>query len=357
MMKPRISRMALGAGVALALGTLFPLTALAQPVPRYEVDTAWPKPMPDQWVVGGLVGVCVDSQNHVLVLHRQEELIEGGRNAGIPAPHMIEFDQDGNVVNSWGNPELLDLRLHSCHFDEDDNVWIASAPSGMVQKYSHDGATLLMQLGEKGVFDSSDGTLEGTPLNSNAAQFLTPSGIRVDRANGNIFVADGEQSGSNHRIAVMDASGAFQRQWVLGDMESVHCVHLSNDGFAYVCHRRGSEVRVYDKMGNFQRRIAVPWSPVTPQEDGQLVQSGGSAVDIAFSSDPQQRLIYVINQNNARIDIFERESGAFLTSFGRAGNYPGQFNQAHSIAVDSNGNIYTAENRGQRVQRFTPVSE
>ena len=97
--------------------------------------------------------------------------------------------------------------------------------------------------------------------------------------------------------------------------------------------------------------------PVTPPEDAQLIQSGGSAVDIAFSSDPGQRLMYVINQNNARIDIFERENGNFLTSFGRAGNYPGQFNQAHSIGVDSNGNVYVAENRGQRVQRFRPVTE
>jgi DNA-binding beta-propeller fold protein YncE len=110
-------------------------------------------------------------------------------------------------------------------------------------------------------------------------------------------------------------------------------------------------------MGNFQRRIAVPWRPVTPQENGELVQSGGSAVDIGFSPDAEQRLMFVINQNNARIDIFERESGQYLSSFGRAGNYPGQFNQAHSIAVDSNGNIYVAENRGQRVQRFTPVRD
>ena len=214
-----------------------------------------------------------------------------------------------------------------------------------------------MQIGEKGVLDTSDGTSEGTPLNSSAAKFLTPSGIRVDRATGNIFVSDGEQPRSNKRVAVMDASGAFLRQWVMDDMESVHCVHLSNDGMVYVCHRLGSEVRVYDKMGGLQHRIEVPWTPVTPREDGRLVQSGGSAVDIAFSPDPEQRLMYVVNQNNARIDVFERENGNFVTSFGRAGNYPGQFNQAHSIGVDSDGNIYVAENRGQRVQRFRPVTE
>jgi hypothetical protein len=356
-MKTKKMEIAFSAAMAIAFGTLFPCYTLAQDMPRFEVDASWPKPLPNQWVVGGLVGLCIDNQDHVLVLHRQEELIEGGRNAGVPAPNMIEFDQDGNVVNSWGDPELLDLRLHSCHFDSDDNVWIASAPSGMVQKYSHDGERLLMQIGEKGVLDTSDGTLEGAPSNSNAAKFLTPSGIRVDRTNGDIYVADGEQPGSNHRIAVMNRNGAFLRQWVLDDLESVHCVHLSDDGMVYVCHRRGSAVCVYDKMGNLTRTIEVPWTPVTPQDDGQIVQSGGSAVDIAFSPDPEQRWMYVINQNNARIDVFERESGRFVTSFGRAGNYPGQFNQAHSIGVDSRGNIYVGENRGQRVQRFRPVTD
>ena len=101
-MKTGIFRAALGAGLAIALGTFLPFTVLAQPVPRYEVDAAWPKPLPDQWVVGGLVGLCIDSQDHVLVLDRQEELIEGGRNAGKPAPYMIELDPEGNVVNSWG---------------------------------------------------------------------------------------------------------------------------------------------------------------------------------------------------------------------------------------------------------------
>jgi len=357
-MKSGIFRAASGVALAIALGAFFSSVVLAQqPVPRYEVDATWPKPLPNQWVTGGFVGLCIDSQDHVLVLQRPEELIVGGRNAGVPAPPMIEFDPDGNVVNSWGDPDLLDPRLHSCHFDGDDNVWIGSAPSGMLQKYSHDGSRLLMEIGTRGVLDTSDGTSDGTPLNSNAARFLTPSGIRVDRATGNIFVADGEQPGSNRRIAILDANGAFLSQWVLDDMESVHCVHLSNDGMVYVCHRRGSEVRVYDKMGSLQHRIATPWMPVTPPEDGRIVQSGGSAVDVALSPDSEERLMYVINQNNARIDVYERKTGRFLTSFGRAGNYPGHLNQPHSIGVDSVGNIYVGENRGQRVQRFRPVTE
>ncbi|PWU04328.1 MAG: hypothetical protein C5B51_16975, partial [Terriglobia bacterium] len=180
--------------------------------PRYEVDRSWPKPLPDRWVLGGLGGLCVDAQDHVLILNRQD-VLEGDLNAGRLAPPLIELDSEGNVVHSWGDLNVLDPRLHSCHFDKDNNVWIASSPSGMVQKYSHDGSKLLLQIGKKGVFDSSDGTAKGQPLNSNAARFFMPSSLFADPQNGDLYVADGEGRGGNRRVAVLDRTGNFLRQW------------------------------------------------------------------------------------------------------------------------------------------------
>src|SRR5882762_6816994 len=78
-------------------------------VRRYEVDVSWPKPFPDRWVIGGLGGVCVDAHDHVFILNRQD-VLEGDLNAGRLAPSMIEFDPAGSVVNSWGDPKLLDPR-------------------------------------------------------------------------------------------------------------------------------------------------------------------------------------------------------------------------------------------------------
>ena len=120
----------------------------AQSAPRYEVDASWPKPLPNRWVVGGLGGLCVDNRDHVLILNRQD-VIDADLNGGVLAPPIIELDGDGNVVRSWGDPALLDPRLHSCFFDKNDNVWIAAAPSGMIQKYTHDGSRLLLQFGKK----------------------------------------------------------------------------------------------------------------------------------------------------------------------------------------------------------------
>jgi len=332
--------------------------------PRYEVDVTFPKPFPDLWVTGGIGGHCIDAQDHVLLLNRQD-VLDGDLNSGHLAPLMIELDPTGKVVHSWGDPNLIEgtvaglrngpiqFRLHTCHFDPDNNVWIASSPGGMIQKYTHDGK-LLQQIGLKGVFDTSDGTVKGHPLNSNAARFTSPASIQVDRQNGDIYIADGESRGGNSRILALDANGNFLRQWRIADMDSVHSMAFADDGTVYVCNRYGNQIRLYDKMGNFKRTFDYSWQPATLPVDGKIEQSGGATVALAFSRDPAQTFMFVVNQNNSRVDIVERQSGKIVSTLGQIGNLPGQFNQAHSVAVDSRNNLYIGENRGRRIHKFTP---
>jgi sugar lactone lactonase YvrE len=341
------------AGITLA-AVIFGAASLPAQVrvPKYEVDASWPKALPERWVLGGLGGVCVDAHDHVLLLNRQD-VLAGDLNAGSLAPSIIEFDETGQVTHSWGNSQLLDPRLHSCYFDQDDNVWIASAPSGMVQKYTHDGSRLLLQIGKKGVLDSSDGTAAGKPLNSNAPVFFMPSSIFVDPQNGEVFVSDGESLNGNRRIAVMDRAGAFVRQWQPEGMQTAHCMSVAKDGLVYVCNREGSRLQVYDKLGHFIKNIDVPWKPYTSPSDGRPKESGGSAVSLALSRDPGESLMFLINQNNAQIEIIDRQAGRVVSHFGGGvGHFPGQFDQPHGIAVDSKGNVYVAENRGKRIQKF-----
>jgi DNA-binding beta-propeller fold protein YncE len=340
--------------LAIAPMLIHPAVSTAQNgAPKYVLDPSWPKPFPDQWVFGGLGGVCTDAQDHVFILHRQDPLADD-LNSGHLAPMIVEIDPAGAVVNSWGDPDVLESRLHSCFVDKDGNFWVASAPSGMIQKYSHDGSKLLLQIGKKGVFDSSDGTVKGKPLNSNAARFFMPSSIYVDPQNGDVYVSDGEGTGGNRRIAVMDRNGAFLRQW-LPEMETVHCMGVSRDGLVYVCNRLSDRIQVYNKAGQFLKNLDIPWTPVTMPSDGMPKTSGGSTVALDFSHDANQRLIYLVNQNRSRIEIIDRQTGAILSNFGSMGHYAGQFDQPHGIAVDSKDNVYVAENRGKRVQRFRIV--
>jgi hypothetical protein len=83
--------------------------------PRFEVDPFWPKPLPNQWLLGSTIGVGIDSKDHVFIIHRGDSTLnqrtEAGAGANPPiaeccraAPPILEFDPDGNLVNSWGGP-------------------------------------------------------------------------------------------------------------------------------------------------------------------------------------------------------------------------------------------------------------
>ena len=77
---------------------------------------------------------------------------------------------------------------------------------------------------------------------------------------------------------------------------------------------------------------------------------------VGFSRDPAQKYMYVVNQDNEKIDILDRASGQILSSFGRVGRQPGEFTYAHFLAVDSKGNVYVAEvGTGKRIQKFKMV--
>ncbi len=123
----------------------------------------------------------------------------------------------------------------------------------------------------------------------------------------------------------------------------VHCARLANDGLVYVCDRRNDRIQVFHTDGTFVKEAFI----------NKRTLGDGSASDIAFSRDPQQKYIYIADLSNDRVDILLRDTLEILTSFGDGGRQPGQFYADHSIATDHEGNLYTTETfRGQRVQKF-----
>jgi sugar lactone lactonase YvrE len=124
----------------------------------------------------------------------------------------------------------------------------------------------------------------------------------------------------------------------------VHHVRISTDGLVYVADRLNRRIQIFHIDGTFVKEVFVRRSSK---------ETAGTVSSLAFSADPQQRFLYVADQAENQILIFDRQALQEVGSVGRLGRYAGQFVSAHNIATDSQGNLYVAEDLGgQRVQKF-----
>jgi len=372
---------ALGVG-SLVLERRAGVQAAGVQAPRFEVDPMWPKPLPNHWLLGMTIGVSVDAQDHIWIIHRQGSLEPKeiysvtnppGASCCLPAPPVLEFDEEGNLLGHWGGPGQgydWPVSNHGITVDYKGNVWIGgngrgaqAAPANeqlpgggawndnMVLKFTQDGK-FLMQIGHPG---QSKGSNDLENLKAPAKMF-------IDQATNELYVADGY---ANHRVIVFDAdTGKYKRHWgayghkpddtSLGPYNPdappaqqfrnpVHCVELANDGLLYVCDRSNDRIQVFKKDGTFVKEVFI----------AKRTLGDGSVWDIAFSKDPKQTYLYLADGANEKVYIILRDTLEILTSFGDGGRQPGEFYAVHSIAADSKGNIFTTETyRGQRVQKF-----
>ena len=81
-------------------------------VPRFEVDPTFPKPLPNHWYQGMSIGVGVDANDHVWIVHRPDtvnanEAAEDAKTGACcqKAPPILEFLQDGTLARHWGGQD------------------------------------------------------------------------------------------------------------------------------------------------------------------------------------------------------------------------------------------------------------
>ena len=204
----------------------------------------------------------------------------------------------------------------------------------------------------------------------------SPSELYVDEAAHEIYIADGYL---NRRIVVYDSNtGAFKRGWgaygiPLSQIDNgprpfydpagpppkqfgalnypvragvVSGVDISEDGLVYVSDRGGDRVQVFTKEGKFLKEFLVH-----PKTLGQY----GSAWSTMFSPDPKQKYLYVADGENGVIHVLNRDDGKEVGEIGHRGRQIGLFDGLEHLAMDSHGNLYTAEvPPNQRIQKFVP---
>ncbi len=341
-------------------------------IPKFLVQPGWPT-IPNGWTLGQVSDATVDKDNNIWIIQRPRTVKTGVKTG----PPVMEFDQVGHYIKGWGGPGQgypWPQVEHGIYIDYRGYVWICgSGNNDQVYKFTQNGK-FLMQIGHA--------TEEKS--NHDTAQFFRPTAMSVYPPTNELFVSDGY---ANRRIIVFDAdTGKFKRMWgAFGhapdgpppaperspttpdpnrtlatefdpkdpgppQFDTVHDVAISKDGLVYVGDRGGKRVQVFKADGTY---IAQVWIDRWCLQVTRTCGNGQTAGSVAFSADRQQRFLYVGSRSPARVLVFDRKTLKMITSFGRAGIGPAEFDDLHEITTDSSGNLYVCEvEDGRRIQRF-----
>jgi len=356
------------ATIVLAVFLVVPaVTAQQRKAPVFVLDPNWPS-IPNNWVLGEVTSISVDSKDHIWVLHVPQSVPPAQRaNA---APPVLEFDAAGKLLTSWGGPgegAVWPGREHGIFVDDKDFVWIggragwprATTPGvsdDMILKFTTAGK-LVMQIGQSG---QSKGNLDTENVHQATDVF-------VDTRAKEVYAADGY---GNKRVIVFDSeTGKFKRMWgAFGNAPPStfapnpavpqpqttpdgppefglpHAIKVSRDGTVYVADRINNRIQLFTTAGKFLKQVRVTneGSTVVPVPAG-----------FAFSPDRKQQFLYVVDSGPMRVVIFDRETMTQIGVIGMRGKEPGEFDIVHHMAADSKGNLYTGEIvNNRRAQRF-----
>ena len=363
---------AVTAAALIALSSWFVAEGAAQQgskltPPVFQVDPAWPV-VPNNWVLGEVTSIAVDSHDHIWVLHVPQSIPEAQRaNA---APPVLEFDQAGKLLASWGGPgegKVWPGREHGIFVDDRDFVWIggragwprATTPGvsdDMILKFTTAGK-FVMQIGHSG---QSKGNLDTENVHQATDVF-------VDTRAKEVYAADGY---GNKRVIVFDSeTGRFKRMWgAFGNPPPAtfapnaptpqpqttpdgppefglpHAIKVSKDGVVYVADRINNRIQLFTTTGKFLKQVRVTnnGSTVVPVPAG-----------FSFSPDKKQQFLYVVDSGPMRVVVFDRAAMTQIGVIGVRGKEPGQFDIVHHMAADSKGNLYTGEIvNNRRAQKF-----
>lgn len=359
---------------ALLLATFFAPASHAADAPRFEVDASWPKPLPNNWILGQVGGITTDSQGHIWVIHRPRSLTDDEKGAAltpprskccVSAPPVLQFDSDGNLLRSWGGQPSKESgagyewvgREHGIEVDSKGFVWIGG---------NADNDNAILKFTTDGKFVMQIGTIAPSKGSNDTKQLGKPAETALDEAANEIYVADGY---GNRRVIVFDSNtGAYKRHWgAYGNKPNddkqpaydpnapapqqfanpVHCVKLAKDGLVYVCDRINNRIQVFRKDGTFVKEWFYEKSTL----------GNGAVWDVAIFPDAAQTWLLSADGENNEIRVLKRDDGSVVGTFGRSGRNAGQFHWIHAMAIDAKGSLYTAEvDTAKRIQKFKLVS-
>jgi peptidylamidoglycolate lyase len=312
--------------IAACMGRPAPATV---PDGGYQVVHGWPV-LPANMMLDEVSAVAVDSRDRVFVLTRgNRKWPDSGPldTTPIHAPTVTVFDgPSGRKLSQWPGDRFA--LPHSITIDRNGDVWVTDVAWHQVLKFSPDGVPLLT-LGQRG--------MPGT----DSLHFDRPSDVAV-APDGSVYVSDGY---GNNRIVRLAADGRWLGAWGrkgtgAGELDLPHALAVDSRGRVFVVDRGNARIQIFDSAGTY----LAQW-PATSFTGAQDVKIGGDGqvyIAGAGADGPEDRTGVVILDS----------TGAFAGKIGRFGNYDGQFEDLHWIALSPTGALYAADFSGRRVQKF-----
>lgn len=297
--------------------------------PSYEVDAAWPqKPADFKWEA--MPGIAVDGRDNVWIFTRSQ-------------PPIQAYRSDGMFLRAWGEKSIG--LAHQIKIDQDGNIWLADIGLHVVRKFSPQGE-ILLTIGTPGEFGEDETHLD------------KPTDMAI-ASNGHVFVSDGY---GNNRVVHFDQRGKFVKAWgKLGvgpnEFSLPHAIALDSQGRLYVADRNNVRIQVYNAEGQLidsWANVIVPWGFSMTAKD-ELWVCGSTAMpwreDPAYpgaplSCPPKDQVVM-------KFDTTGRVRQVWTIPKGEDGHEkPGDVNWLHSVAHDSQGNLYLGDIIGKRAQKF-----
>jgi DNA-binding beta-propeller fold protein YncE len=269
---------------------------------------------PPGTTMGAAAAVAFDAKGHLYVLTR-------GKQA------FFEFDPNGTFVRAFGDGMFT--RAHGLKIDRDGNLWATDVGAHTVMKLNPSGQVLLTigVRGEAGVWDEAAGSRK---LNQ-------PNDVAI-AANGDVFVAQGHTPGAkgDARVLKFDKNGTFIKSWGgkgkgPGQFEVAHGLAFDAKGQLWVADRENQRIQVFDANGTFVREMKYAGLPC--------------------SFDIGRQFVYMVNGFAGQVVKMDL-AGTVRAVLGKPGKGPGEFGEAHFIAVSPKDEIFVADSVNASLVKF-----
>ena len=132
-----------------------------------------------------------------------------------------------------------------------------------------------------------------------------------------------------------------------GELSKPMGLDVDLNGHLFVCDASFKQVLVYDRDGNFLRRIGEPGMFDRPA--GLTVNPNGSRVFVVDTGG--------VTSTRHRVLVFDAYSGALLHTIAQRGSDEGELNLPRDATIGANGNLFVVDGGNFRVQEFTVGGE